>query len=78
MFLEIISPQSLIFKGEVDLIQLPGKMGSFEILSNHAPLIALLEEGRMKIIDPNRNQFFVDIPGGVVRVEDNKITVLTS
>ena len=78
MFLEIISPQSVIYKGEVDLVQLPGKMGSFEILTNHAPLIALLEEGKMKIIDPNRNQLYIDIPGGVVRVEDNKITVLTS
>ncbi len=77
MYLEIISTQADVYKGDVALVQLPGKMGSFEILKNHAPLVALLEKGKMKIIDSERNMFYIDIPGGVVQVENNNIRVLT-
>jgi F-type H+-transporting ATPase subunit epsilon len=77
MHLEIISPQADVYKGEVALVQLPGKMGSFEILKNHAPLVALLEKGKMKIVDSERNMVYIDIPGGVVQVENNVIKVLT-
>lgn len=78
MHLEIVSHEKRIYEGEVALVQLPGAMGSFEILKNHAPLVAVLEEGKVKIIDSDRNLFYVDIPGGVVHVEDNRITVMTN
>lgn len=77
MQLDIVSPEKNIYSGEVALVQLPGEMGSFEILFNHAPLIALLNKGRVKIIDQARNKFYLEISGGVVEVVDNKITVLT-
>lgn len=77
MKLKVIAPEKTIFSGEADLVQLPGKMGSFEILKNHAPLVAILEKGRMKVIDTDRNTHFIPIEGGVVKVENNVITVLT-
>jgi len=46
MELEIVTPDKTIFKGEADLVQLPGIDGSFEILSNHAPLISVLKKKR--------------------------------
>ena len=45
MNLEIITPGKELFKGEVSLVQLPGLDGLFEVLNNHAPLIAALKEG---------------------------------
>jgi F-type H+-transporting ATPase subunit epsilon len=78
MQLEITSPEKRIYEGEVALVQLPGAMGSFEILKNHAPLVAILENGKVKIIDSERNLLHIDIPGGVVHVLKNRITVLTS
>lgn len=77
MTLEVLSPTALIYQGEVALVQLPGEAGSFEILQNHAPIIALLEKGQIKVIDQQRNKFFLDISGGTVEVKDNKIVVLT-
>lgn len=77
MKLEILSPEKFIYTGEVDLVQMPGEMGSFEILQNHAPLVALLEKGKVKVIDSERNMFFVDIDGGMVHVKDDHITILT-
>lgn len=77
MHLEVISPEKNLYNGEVVLVQLPGKMGSFEILNNHAPIVALLEKGTLKIIDGDRNKITLDIDKGVVEVFDNKILVLT-
>ncbi len=77
MLLEIISPEETVYKGEVVMVQMPGTMGSFEILHNHAPLMATLEDGEVKVIDHERNKFFIPIKGGVVKVKDNKIVLLT-
>ena len=49
MQVEIITPDTEIFKGEATLIQLPGIDGSFEILNNHAPLISALRKGKIKL-----------------------------
>ncbi len=78
MLLEIISPEKTVYTGEVALVQLPGVMGSFEILKNHAPLVALIEQGKVKIIDENRKLFYIDVNDGIVEVKDNKIRVLMS
>ena len=45
MYLEVITPEEVLFKGEVSSVQLPGKDGLFQILNNHAPLIATLALG---------------------------------
>lgn len=77
MTLEVITPEKPVYKGEVVLVQLPGAMGSFEIMHNHAPLMAILEKGRLKVIDEERNKFFIEIESGVVEVRNNHIIVIT-
>ncbi len=76
MTIEIINPDETIFSGEADLVQLPGKDGSFEILNNHAPLISVLKEGKIKVVDKNKNTQFFEIQGGVIEVLRNKILIL--
>ena len=49
MNLKIITPERLIFEGEAELVQLPGSDGLFEILKGHAPMIASLGKGKVKI-----------------------------
>ncbi len=75
--LEVISPEKPLYKGRVVLVQLPGALGSFEIMYNHAPIMAILEKGRLKVIDEERNKFYIDIESGVVEVHNNHIMVLT-
>ena len=77
MILEVITPEKSVYKGEIVLVQLPGAMGSFEIMYNHAPIIAILEKGRLKVIDEERNKFYIDIESGVVEAKNNHITVIT-
>ncbi|MCD4789665.1 MAG: ATP synthase F1 subunit epsilon [Bacteroidales bacterium] len=76
MNIEIINPDKIIYSGKVDLVQLPGKDGSFEILNKHAPLISILKEGKIKIIDKNKNTQFFDIKGGVIEVLHNNVLIL--
>ena len=76
MKVEIITPEDLVYKGEVSLIQLPGIDGLFELLNNHAPMITLLSVGNIKLVEENDNNVFFSIQGGVVEVLKNKILVL--
>lgn len=76
MYLEIITPEKKLFAGEADLVQLPGTVGSFEILMNHAPLISTLTEGKIKVRESNGNTTYFVIKGGIAEVKNNKIIVL--
>lgn len=76
MKVEIITPDKMIFTGDADLVQLPGIDGLFEILNNHAPMIAALGTGKIKIKDLSGNLSYFEIKGGVLEVLNNKILVL--
>ena len=76
MLLEIITPDKQIYSGEVKLVQLPGTVGSFEILKNHAPIISTLEKGKIKVVEDNGQILFFEVDGGIVENKDNKIVVL--
>ena len=76
MKLEIITPASTLFTGEVSLVQLPGIDGLFEILKSHAPLVSALKEGSVKVVDSQNQEQFFDIRGGVVEVSNDKILLL--
>jgi F-type H+-transporting ATPase subunit epsilon len=77
MQLKIITPEQLLFEGDVDLIKVPGKKGTFEVLNNHAPIISTLVRGKVKIKTTSGKEEFFDIPGGVIQVKQNQIVVLT-
>lgn len=76
MKIEIITPDATVFKGDAMLVQLPGAEGSFELLENHAPLIAILKKGKIKIQLPDKNLEYVEVNGGVVEVHDNHVLIL--
>ena len=76
MRLEIITPSSTLFTGDVTLVQLPGIDGLFEILKSHAPLVSALKEGRVKVVDNEDKTQVFDIRGGVVEVSKDKILLL--
>lgn len=49
MQLEIITPETNLFSGEVVAVQLPGKDGLFQVLNSHAPIISTLTSGTVKV-----------------------------
>lgn len=76
MLLEIITPETKVFKGEVKSVLLPGTNGKFEILNNHAPIISILSAGQVRVINNNDQKELFDIKGGVIEMQNNKIIVL--
>ena len=46
--LKIVSPEKVVFQGEVESVLVPGTLGSFEILKDHAPIISSLEVGKVE------------------------------
>ena len=75
MLLEIITPESKLFEGEVTSVKFPGTDGEFGVLNNHAPIISTLTKGSIIVIDNNESKNF-DINGGVIEMQNNKIIVL--
>ena len=74
--LNIISPSKSVFSGDVKSITVPGTIGSFQVLKNHAPIISTLEIGLVKIELPDGSTEFYSTGGGTVEVLNNKITLL--
>lgn len=75
MTLEIISPQQLAFKGEVESVSLPGAIGKFTVLKNHAPLISVLDEGVITYRTPSGEEASYTIKGGLADVDNNVVSV---
>ena len=67
MFLEIITPDKKVFSGEVTSVNVPGTLGQFQILNNHAPIISTLVNGKVTIKTATGTQSF-DVNGGIVEV----------
>jgi len=75
MNLEILTPDKKIFEGEVRSVTLPGTMGSFEVLNDHAPIISTLDDGKLIVRSAAKEEVFF-VKGGVVEVLNNQVMVL--
>jgi F-type H+-transporting ATPase subunit epsilon len=74
--LEIITPEKKLFEGKINSIIVPGSKGSFMVLHNHAPISSTLDRGQIKIEKEDLQTEVIDIEGGVIEVQRNKIIVL--
>lgn len=75
--LDIVSPESLVFSKEVLMVQAPGLEGEFGVLDSHAPMIAALQAGELKIFEHDAaDAQIVTISGGFLEVANNRCTVL--
>lgn len=74
--LSIVTPEKVIFEGTVKALVAPGSMGSFEILTDHAPIIATLKRGTLEITDKNNSKISWELGSGYLECNQNKVTVL--
>ncbi len=72
--LKIISPEKVEFDGEVQSVLVPGTIGQFEILENHAPIISSLEKGVVEYSTAEGKKSMV-IRAGFVSVKKNEVDV---
>ena len=74
--LEIITPTKIVFAGDVISFSAPGVMGGFQVLYNHAPLLAELGVGAVKIVKPDGKESRFAASGGFVNVLENRVMML--
>lgn len=73
---EIVSPDKRVFQGEAQAVRAPGVEGSFEVLYNHAPMIAAFGVGPIRVTTAAGDSIYYATSGGFVEVLDNNVTVL--
>lgn len=74
MKLEIISAEKVLFKGDVKRVTLPGSLGTFTVLEQHAPLISTLTHGDV-VYDTSGGEKQLTIDSGVAEILDNRVVV---
>ena len=75
LHVDILTPEKSLFKGEATAVQFPGTEGLFQILTDHAPIMASLTQGTI-VIEGASCRTTVEIQGGVVEVSQNLVSVL--
>lgn len=90
MYLEIISPEAILLQAEVSSVTVPGINGEFQMLENHAAIVALLGEGlvkfdgnpkfdervRDKFSKDDKGKWVLPIKSGTVEMNNNRVVVL--
>ncbi len=74
--LEIVTPEGLIFEGDVKSVTFPGEEGEFGVLPKHATLLSLLKPGVIEITLPDGKQESIVINWGHVKVDEDKAVAL--
>jgi len=78
MYLEIVTPEAVLFSSEVDSVSVPGVNGQFQMLNNHAPIVSILKEGTVNIHTHTQQHLELDELSGdlIPHVDDDKILTL--
>jgi F-type H+-transporting ATPase subunit epsilon len=72
---ELVSPEKLVFSGEVEQVDVPGAEGDFGVLAGHAPLVTTLRPGILTVHGAGGAQRIV-VLGGFAEVSAQGLTVL--
>jgi F-type H+-transporting ATPase subunit epsilon len=72
---ELVSPEKLLFSGEVEQVDVPGAEGDFGVLAGHAPMVTTLRPGILTVIAGGKAEKIV-VLGGFAEVSDKGLTVL--
>ena len=74
--LDVVTPKKVVYSGDIESFTAPGVMGSFQVLCNHAPLLAAVGIGEVKLRDAQGNEARYATSGGFVDVVKNSVTML--
>ena len=72
--LKIVSPEKIEYDGVAERILVPGTMGQFEILNDHAPIISTLQKGIVEYVN-TEGKTSLEILGGFVEVQKNQVSL---
>ncbi len=73
---ELVSPEKLVFSGDVEAVVVPGTEGEFTVLKDHAPLISTMKPGIVVIDEIPARKLRLFVPGGFAEVAPSGLTIL--
>jgi len=76
MLLVALTPEKELFNDQISSVKVPGTTGQFEILNGHAPIVAALGEGEVRILDNEGNKTTFNIKKGFIEVINNEVSLL--
>ena len=91
MNIKILTPETVVFEGEVNSVLLPGKNGDFHIMKDHAAIVASLTGGKVRVFtsqidekyasnfsreNDGENHFSFSVKSGVIEFSNNKGIIL--
>ena len=74
--LSVISAESKVFEGEVENVLVPGMVGDFLVLPNHAPCISSIRPGFLEFSDGSSSKHRYFVSGGIIEVINNTVSLL--
>ena len=74
--LSVISAESKVFEGEVENVLVPGMVGDFLVLPNHAPCISSIRPGFLEFSDGSSSKHRYFVSGGIIEVINNTVPLL--
>lgn len=72
LHVQVVSPERIVFEGDVDSVRAPAFDGDLGILPRHAPMVTLLGTGTLRL---GSHRF--SVRGGVLQVVDDQVRVIT-
>ncbi|MCS7199218.1 MAG: F0F1 ATP synthase subunit epsilon [Caldimicrobium sp.] len=75
ILLEIITPERVVIREEVDIVTAPGIVGEFGVLAHHAPMVAGIKIGALRYRVGDREEW-IAVSGGFCEISGNRITFL--
>ncbi len=73
---DIVSAEGEIYSGDASMVYAPARMGEVGIAPRHAPLLTALKPGEVRVEDPEGNEHFFYITGGMLEIQPHLVTVL--
>ena len=73
--LKIVTPERIAYDGEVLSVLVPGTMGQFEILTDHAPIISSIGKGTVEYATIKDGKQQLQVSGGFVAVQQNEVSL---
>ncbi|GJM31423.1 MAG: hypothetical protein DHS20C18_04240 [Saprospiraceae bacterium] len=76
MDLTVLTPDQEVFHGKITSVKVPGSMGQFQVLKNHAPIVSSLDAGTIHVVTAlGEHRVFNEESGNMVKIDDPGKTI---
>ncbi|MEL7118235.1 MAG: hypothetical protein AAFO07_02305 [Bacteroidota bacterium] len=72
MNISVLTPEKQLFEGHIESVKVPGVLGQFQVLKNHAPVVSALEAGTIYLVTEGGQHKYYDEESGTIKVAEEK------